>query len=98
MNKIGRIFLGWWYWATNRNNKLARYRLSVCVRCDLMKWGVCTGCGCPLQAKSRIHDEKCPHPNEDKWKTEVPLSIFVNNEQSFTGSVDIVSGEFKVNE
>lgn len=67
MKKLSRIILGWYYWMTNRNNELARKRLAICVKCELMKWGVCTGCGCPLQAKSRIEGEVCPHPDGDKW-------------------------------
>jgi hypothetical protein len=68
MKKIYRIVLGWWYFLSNKNNTLARERLKICVDCELYKWWVCTGCGCPGQTKARIKDEFCPHPNGDKWK------------------------------
>lgn len=64
MKKIYRIFLGWWYFFTNKNNTLARERLKVCVECPKMSKGVCTSCGCVLQAKARIEEEECP---DDKW-------------------------------
>jgi len=32
--KLINIVLGWWYWITNRNNKLAQERLSICVKCE----------------------------------------------------------------
>lgn len=62
--KVYRIFLGWYYFITNKNNEMALERLKICVECPLMKRGVCTDCGCVLQAKARIKEEKCPL---DKW-------------------------------
>lgn len=67
MKKITSIILGWWFWITNRNNDLAKSRLKICADCELLKWFVCTGCGCPIQAKSRLKSENCPHPDMDKW-------------------------------
>lgn len=64
----GRIILGWWYYLTNKNNVLARRRLSICVDCELLKWGLCTGCGCVAKVKATIEEEYCPHPEGDKWK------------------------------
>jgi len=60
MRKIISIVLGWWFWATNRNNEMARARLLVCAKCPDRKWFVCGICTCVLQAKSRIKDEECP--------------------------------------
>ena len=60
MKKIYRIFLGWWYFLSNKNNALARERLKICVDCDKMSKGVCTLCGCVLQAKARLPEESCP--------------------------------------
>lgn len=68
LSTVGRIILGWWYYITNKNNELARRRLSVCVDCPYRKWFACGLCGCGLQAKSRLHEEDCPHPEGDKWK------------------------------
>lgn len=65
---LSRIILGWYYYFTNKNDLLARRRLSICVDCELRKWFVCGECTCPLQMKARIEDETCPHPKGDKWK------------------------------
>jgi hypothetical protein len=65
-----KIILAWYYWITSRNNDLARKRLKHCAACELLKWGVCTQCGCPVQTKSRLEDAECPHPNGNKWKIE----------------------------
>lgn len=64
MKKIYRIILGWWYFFTNKNNTLARERLKICVGCPKMSKGICTSCGCVLQAKARIVEEECPL---NKW-------------------------------
>lgn len=64
MHVLGRIALAWWYFLTNRNNKIARQRLKICADCPNNKWGVCKICGCPLQTKSRLYDEHCPI---EKW-------------------------------
>lgn len=60
MKKLSQIFLGWWFWITNRNNKLAQARLSICSECEDRKGVVCSICWCPLQAKARVFDEECP--------------------------------------
>ena len=39
-------------------------RLSLCLKCEKAKLGICTVCFCPLAAKSWIASEKCPI---DKW-------------------------------
>lgn len=94
MKKLLQIFLGWWFWVTNRNNKLARYRLSQCVSCNLFKSGMCTYCGCPVQAKSRLPEETCPHPDGSKWETKFPVTVYVDGKEAFKTSFDIVSGEY----
>lgn len=68
LSTLGRIILGWYYYFTNKNNELARKRISVCVDCNYRKWFACGLCGCPLQMKGRHPDENCPHPDGDKWK------------------------------
>lgn len=57
---LGSIILGWWYWITNANNKLAKERLSVCAVCPIRKGMLCGDCGCVLQAKARLEEEVCP--------------------------------------
>lgn len=78
--KIFRIPLAWWFWITNRNDEVARQRLKVCAGCELRRWFVCGECGCPLQAKARLLDEECPHPNGNKWaiKKGSPQAPFYN--------------------
>ncbi len=66
--KIFRITLAWWYMLTNWNNELARKRLAICTKCELRKGFFCGVCGCVLNAKARLEDESCPHPDGDKWK------------------------------
>ncbi len=68
MHVLGRIILGWWYWITNANNTMAKERLKICTHCELRKGLVCGECGCVLQAKARLADDECPHPDGDKWK------------------------------
>lgn len=57
-----RILTAWYFWITNRNNKLAKSRLMICAACEKRKWGLCSVCGCPLIAKARLtgeYDEGC---------------------------------------
>lgn len=58
------IIVAWWFWLTNRNNKLAQARLLQCSDCEFRIWAVCGKCGCALQAKARLPEEECP---ADKW-------------------------------
>lgn len=60
MRKIVNIVLGWWFWITNRNDHIARGRLSYCTPCIYRKGMICKECGCVLQAKARLRYEDCP--------------------------------------
>lgn len=60
MRKIRNILLGWWYMITNHNDRMARERLKVCVKCPYRKGLFCSECGCVLNAKARIDQEDCP--------------------------------------
>ena len=67
MRKITGIILGWWFLATNRNNKIAKERLKICAGCEHRKGLLCGFCLCPLVAKARLTgkwDDGCP---VDKW-------------------------------
>jgi hypothetical protein len=55
-----KILIAWYFWLTNRNDELARQRLKICSGCSYRKWFVCSQCGCPLQAKTRLFEEECP--------------------------------------
>jgi len=73
MRKIISIVLGWWFWATNRNNLMAAERLQHCAECPYRKWAICGACTCVLQAKARIREEQCPKgrwPHYYDWYTD----------------------------
>lgn len=65
MKKIQNIIIGWWFWITNQYRFIAQDRLKVCAKCIHRKGFLCGLCGCVLQAKARLIDEKCP---ANKWK------------------------------
>lgn len=44
--------------------KIANDRATICAGCPFSKAGICTKCGCPLKAKTRSIQSKCP---EGKW-------------------------------
>lgn len=62
-----KILIAWYYFLTNRNNALAQKRLKICSECERRIWFVCGVCGCPLNAKARLPDEPCEHPDGNKW-------------------------------
>lgn len=64
MKKLTSILIGWWFWITNRNNTMAKERLKICAVCKFRRVFLCGECGCVLQAKARLPEEKCP---KDKW-------------------------------
>ena len=41
-------------------------RLATCAACPLLKDGVCLQCGCPMEAKARWADVRCPL-DPPKW-------------------------------
>ena len=42
-------------------------RLAQCNNCELRHGDVCTSCGCNLSHKAWWKEQRCPHPNGDKW-------------------------------
>lgn len=44
--------------------KIAKDRATICADCPFSSIGLCTKCGCPLKAKTRSLQSKCP---EGKW-------------------------------
>lgn len=76
MKMLINIIIGWWFWITNRNNKLAKSRLKICAGCEFRKGLICQSCGCVLQAKARLFDEHCP---EFKWKQGIPKEVWDTN-------------------
>ncbi len=41
--------------------------MPICLGCDLNDDGTCAVCGCPLEPKTRVKSESCPHPKGAKW-------------------------------
>lgn len=57
--------------------ELSKQRLSICNACEhkdelkMIKADICNKCGCPLIAKTRSPESKCPI---NKWDNIVPNS------------------------
>ena len=68
MKKIRNIIIGWYRKLFNKNSDLATYRLSICRACPykirIYKQDLCDLCGCVLDAKVRVEDEKC---YDNRW-------------------------------
>ena len=77
LNNILYIVEGYINWLydkiTGKTKQLSKYRLSICEKCKYNNNGICSQCGCILQAKTRVDfmlDENgisiggCP---ENKW-------------------------------
>lgn len=69
VKKILSIIKGWWYRFFNKNEQLAKKRIAICKKCKScvhidMIGDVCAQCGCILEAKARVEDEKC---ELNKW-------------------------------
>ena len=69
VKKILSIIKRWWYRFFNKNEQLAKKRIAICKKCKScvhidMIGDVCAECGCVLEAKARVEDEKC---ELNKW-------------------------------
>jgi|TARA_R110000824_G_scaffold139228_1_gene304249 ribosomal protein L37E len=71
--KLNEIIDGWKHVIMNDPfvEKIAKKRAAICAGCSeaTKTAGVlkCAACGCPLIAKTRSMDSKCP---KDKWDDE----------------------------
>ena len=69
IRKLINIIKGWYYRLFNKNEQLARKRIAICNKCkskvhiDIIG-DICDECGCILEAKARVKDEKC---ELNKW-------------------------------
>lgn len=69
VKKLINIVKGWWFYLSNKNEKLARKRIAICKKCkscvhiDIIG-DICDECGCVLDAKARVKDEHC---ELNKW-------------------------------
>lgn len=57
-------FRGWRLFVTDEESDERWNECFMCPKADLRE-GVCTACGCPLDAKLPLASEKCP---DEKWK------------------------------
>lgn len=69
VNKLKNIIKGWYYKIFNKNEQLAKKRISICRGCTSkmhidMVGDICAECGCVLEAKARVKDEQC---ELNKW-------------------------------
>lgn len=61
--KIKNIIIGTYYNITNKQKGLSIYRMSLCNKCPHKKdlfGGICEICGCILESKTRVLEERCP--------------------------------------
>lgn len=70
IQKIINIIKGWYFKIFNKNEKLAKKRISICNNCNSKEHieiigDICNQCGCVLEAKARVLDEKC---ELNKWQ------------------------------
>jgi len=59
IRKIKHIIRGWNAFISGKTPEFARKRLSICRKCNSNKWWICSECGCPLAAKTRVEEEFC---------------------------------------
>ncbi len=69
VKKLINIIKGWYFKIFNKNEQLARKRISICKKCNSLEHieiigDICGECGCVLEAKARVQDEKC---ELNKW-------------------------------
>ena len=69
LKKIWNIIKGTYFNITNKHQDKADKRLAICNICNKTEilYGVgkiCTMCGCVLESKTRVDDEKC---EMNKW-------------------------------
>ena len=69
IKKFWNIIKGTYFNITKKNQKQADVRLSICNKCNHVKnicglGNVCDLCGCVLESKTRVDDEKC---EMNKW-------------------------------
>jgi hypothetical protein len=64
-HELMNILKGYTNLITKQNQVLAKERMKVCISCKDRKGLFCGICGCLLEAKTTVEDEKC---KLDKWK------------------------------
>jgi len=64
MSKLEEIYSGWKNLITDEFKETAEERAKICAVCPKNILNVCSSCGCPLSAKTRSPNTKCP---ENLW-------------------------------
>jgi len=64
MKKIKHILTGWFLVLIFWDSPKAKKRRAICKTCPSRLLFICSECGCPLAAKSRVDEEECPL---NKW-------------------------------
>lgn len=69
VKKLINIIKGWYFYIFNKNEQLAKKRITICKKCHsrthIDRVGdICDECGCVLEAKARVKDEQC---ELNKW-------------------------------
>ena len=69
VKQIFKIIRGWYYKTFDVNRELATKRIAICNKCSKkthvdMLGDICGECGCVLDAKARVEDERC---ELNKW-------------------------------
>lgn len=59
--KVVNIIRGFYYKFFRKYDKLSRYRMEYCNRCEHKNGAFCNICGCFLDAKTRVDTERCPN-------------------------------------
>lgn len=116
MNKIIKGWLNWLFPSRvpTEAKELFDARLSVCERneCGKLKMGICTECGCPVKAKTKVFTENCPlnmwAPTHQEYEgityvdlEEVPDKIkvlFIRKSNAFTRHPDLPYGFIELKE
>lgn len=57
---VKHIVLGFWYKFMNKHVSIKNRRMEICNECDHKDEIFCDVCGCLLDAKTRVYEEKCP--------------------------------------
>lgn len=65
---IKNIIKGWYYKLFDKESYLAQKRMEICSKCEyrikILNEDICDLCGCVLDAKCRVKEEKCYN---NKW-------------------------------
>lgn len=66
--KLKNIIIGFWNLMRNNNKEISEQRIDICNSCknkiQLYGEDFCNICGCLIESKTRVNNEKCPI---EKW-------------------------------